>query len=83
MKIDYEKAKEIVGQASMQEQLKTKKITQKKKMGRPTKDKEPASEKIMVNVTPTQKEKIKKYVEKNHLTTAGLIKSLLAKESII
>ncbi|HFU75437.1 MAG TPA: hypothetical protein ENK66_04250 [Arcobacter sp.] len=83
MKINYDQAEEVVKQASMQEQPKRKKILGKKKQGRPTKDKEPASEKIMVNVTPTQKEKIKNYVEKNHLTTAGLIKSLLAKENII
>ena len=83
MKIDYEKASEVVKKANLQEQPKEKKETQKKKMGRPTKDKEAATEKIMVNVTPTQKKKIQKYVNENHLTTAGLIKSLLSKEKII
>lgn len=83
MKIDFEKAKEVVNQASMQEQPKVKKETQKKKMGRPTKDKEGATQKIMINVTPTQKEKISKYVNENNLTIAGLLKSLLQKEKII
>ena len=82
-KIKYDVAKEVVKQASMQEQPKIKKPTSKKKLGRPTKDTEGATEKIMLNVTPTQKKKIQKYVEDNHLTTAGLIKSLLSKESII
>jgi len=83
MKIDYDKTKEVVNQASMQEQPKVKKETQKKKMGRPTKEKEGATQKIMINVTPTQKNKILNYVDDNNLTIAGLIKSLLKKEEII
>lgn len=83
MNIDYEKAKEVVKKASMQEQPKIKKETQKKKMGRPTKDKEGATQKIMMNVTPTQKNQIQNYVNENNLTIAGLLKSLLKKEKII
>lgn len=78
-KIDYSQAEKVVKQASMQEQPKI----EKKKMGRPTKDKEGATQKIMVNVTPTQKNKILNYVNDNNLTIAGLIKSLLKKEKII
>ncbi|CAA6810817.1 MAG: Unknown protein [uncultured Campylobacterales bacterium] len=80
-KIEYDKAKKVVNQASMKEQ--TNKSSTKKKLGRPIKDLEGATEKIMINVTPTQKEQIKKYIEKNNSTIAGLIKGLLKKENII
>ena len=52
-------------------------------MGRPKKEGESATEKIMVNVTPTQKEKIVDFVNKANTATSGLIKSLLTEKNII
>ena len=75
-KIKYDKAKEVISQASMQEKPKA------KKKGRPTKDVEGATQKIMLNVTPTQKQKIQDYVDEHNLSIAGLIKGLLKEKKI-
>jgi len=83
-KIEYDAAREVVEQASMKEQPKTKTISSsKKKLGRPIQGTEGATEKIMLNVTPTEKKKVQQYAEDNYITIAGLIKSLLSKEKII
>lgn len=54
-----------------------------KSTGRPKKSGESATEKIMVNITPTQKEKIVDFVNNNNTTISGLIKSLLTEKNII
>lgn len=83
-KIKYDTARKVVEQASMKEQSQTKSIsTSNKKLGRPIQGTEKATEKIMLNVTPTQKKKIQEYAQDNYITIAGLIKSLLSKEKII
>lgn len=83
-KIDYGKAKEVTDKASMKEQEKPKlKNSTSKKLGRPKKTGESATEKIMINVTPTQKEKIVEFANNQNSTISGVIKNLLTEKGII
>lgn len=59
------------------------KLKYNRSTGRPKKEGESATQKIMINVTPTQKEKIVDFVNNNNTTISGLIKSLLTEKNII